>query len=151
HGRHEATAPTNGGRPSPNRRGSNFGLTERPTALAGRGKRAVMAAGRARSCRRECDSGAEAASLAVGCPVVTRGPVPPREWWEEFRLLHVNYGRQLDAIRALDIPESSTVTRSDRRRRGGHRDRLSHRNVTAQPLRRRTNGCGTTMEVRHDK
>lgn len=36
---------------------------------------------------------------------MTKKPLPPPEWWEEFRLLHVNYGRQLDAIRVLDIPE----------------------------------------------
>jgi hypothetical protein len=43
---------------------------------------------------------------------VTRKPLPPPEWWEEFRLLHLNYGRQLEAIRALHLPEE------EKRRRG---------------------------------
>jgi len=45
------------------------------------------------------------APFAVGSSVVTRKPLPPPEWWEEFRLLHVNYGRELEAIRGLKIPE----------------------------------------------
>lgn len=36
---------------------------------------------------------------------MTRKPLPPPEWWEEFRLLHVSHGRNLQAIRALETPE----------------------------------------------
>lgn len=42
---------------------------------------------------------------------VTRKPLPPPEWWEEFRLLHVAYGRGLEAIRALDISEQEKRSR----------------------------------------
>jgi hypothetical protein len=34
-----------------------------------------------------------------------RRPLPPPEWFEEFRLLHVQYGRQYAEIRALPVPE----------------------------------------------
>ena len=37
--------------------------------------------------------------------------MPPPEWWEEFRLLHVNYGRRLAAIRTLDISEEEKRSR----------------------------------------
>jgi hypothetical protein len=42
---------------------------------------------------------------------VTRKALPQPEWWEEFRLLHVNYERRLEAIRALDIPEEEKRSR----------------------------------------
>lgn len=42
---------------------------------------------------------------------MTRKPLPPPEWWEEFRLLHVNYGRRLEAVRALDISEAEKRSR----------------------------------------
>jgi hypothetical protein len=37
--------------------------------------------------------------------------LPPPEWFEEFRLLHVNYGKGLEAIRALDITEEEKRAR----------------------------------------
>jgi hypothetical protein len=37
---------------------------------------------------------------------MARKPLPPPEWFEEFRLLHVNYGFGYRAIRARQIPEA---------------------------------------------
>lgn len=33
-------------------------------------------------------------------------PLPPPEWFEEFRLFHLNYGASLEEIRARSIPEA---------------------------------------------
>lgn len=43
---------------------------------------------------------------------MSKKPLPPPEWWEEFRLLHVNYGRQYEAICALEIPEDEKRQRA---------------------------------------
>lgn len=31
-------------------------------------------------------------------------PLPPPEWFEEFRLLHINYGRRIAELDALGLP-----------------------------------------------
>ena len=36
---------------------------------------------------------------------VTRRSLPPPEWFEEFRLLHLRYGQEYDAIEALPVSE----------------------------------------------
>lgn len=36
---------------------------------------------------------------------VTAKPLPPPEWWEEFRLLHITYRQRLEQIRAQGTSE----------------------------------------------
>jgi hypothetical protein len=43
---------------------------------------------------------------------VPRKSLPPPEWFEEFRLLHVNYGKRYAEIRALGIHEEEKRERS---------------------------------------
>lgn len=38
-------------------------------------------------------------------------PLPPPEWFEEFRLLHLNYGSQIAKLDALGLPEDERQSR----------------------------------------
>jgi hypothetical protein len=40
-----------------------------------------------------------------------RKPLPPPEWFEEFRLLHLNYGAQIAELDALGLPKEERGSR----------------------------------------